>query len=65
MNTLSSRAAAIRDALPPIIFRSDEAELELKRLFDSFHEPAALRLLWSQSGQRADPSRPVCRVEWR
>jgi hypothetical protein len=40
MNTLSSRAAAIRDALPPIIFRSDEAELELKRLFDSFHELA-------------------------
>ena len=35
-----SSSAAIRDALPPIIFRSDDAELELKRLFDAFYDLA-------------------------
>jgi len=40
MSTLSNRAAAIRDALPPIIFRPKEAERELKRLLTAFHELA-------------------------
>lgn len=40
MSTRSSKSVAIRDALPPIIFRSADAELELKRLFDAFYELA-------------------------
>jgi len=37
MSTLSNRAAAIRDALPPVIFGPREAEQELQRLLRSFH----------------------------
>ena len=40
MSTLSTRAAAIRDALPPIIFGPGEAEKELQRLLHSFHDLA-------------------------
>ena len=40
MASPSSQTGAIRTALPPIIFRSDDAEYELKRLFDAFYELA-------------------------
>jgi hypothetical protein len=39
MANRSSQATAIRNSLP-IIFRPDDAELELKRLFDAFYELA-------------------------
>jgi hypothetical protein len=40
MANRSSQTATTRDALLPIIFRPDEAERELKRLFDAFYELA-------------------------
>jgi len=40
MSTHVSPRQVVRDGSPPIIFRSDEAELELKRLFDGFYELA-------------------------
>jgi hypothetical protein len=40
MATRSSHAATIRDTLPPIIFRSTDAELDFKRLFDALYELA-------------------------
>ncbi|MDD2764963.1 MAG: hypothetical protein PHE83_13425 [Opitutaceae bacterium] len=40
MSALSTRAAAVRDLLPPMILRSGDAEQELTRLLHAFHELA-------------------------
>ncbi|MFA5057258.1 MAG: hypothetical protein WC485_04030 [Opitutaceae bacterium] len=40
MSALSTRAAAVRDLLPPMILRSGDAELELARLLHALHELA-------------------------